>query len=241
MDDTLREAWDAESRAWIEFARSSDADPVFFHFNWPTFERALPESAGLTLDLGCGEGRVGRELRRLGHHVVGLDVVSAFAHATATHPDGLPAVVGDAASLPVVDGAVATVVMFMVLHDVDDLDGVIREAARVLRVGGWLCVALTHPLQTIGDSTGEDRTGPYLLQRSYFEEKRLTYWAERSGVRVALNTTHRPLSSYIQAICDAGLVVDYFGEPVPSTQMDLADFEQRCRVPSVVHIRARRI
>ena len=37
---------------------------MFFHLNWPTFERALPEPAGLTLDLGSGEGRVGRELRR---------------------------------------------------------------------------------------------------------------------------------------------------------------------------------
>jgi len=45
----------------------------------------------------------------------------------------------DAAALPVEDGASDLVVSFMVLMNVDDMEGVVREAARVLEPGGRFC------------------------------------------------------------------------------------------------------
>lgn len=67
MDKDLQAAWVAESGAWIDFARSQAADPVFWRFNLPSFLDLVPEPASLTLDVGCGEGRVGRILAALGH------------------------------------------------------------------------------------------------------------------------------------------------------------------------------
>lgn len=55
--------------------------------------------------------------------------------------------------------------LFMVVTDVDDLESTIDEAFRVLVPGGRLCVAMGHPIQGIGDFSGDDRDGLYVLQR----------------------------------------------------------------------------
>lgn len=197
VDKDLQAAWVAESAAWIGFARSQAADPVFWRFNLPSFLHVLPKPGSLTLDVGCGEGRVGRALGALGHHVIGVDVASSLVAAASSHPCPISAVVGSAAALPFGSAVADLVVLFMVVTDVDDLEGTLEEASRVLVPGGRLCIAMGHPLQGIGDFSGDNRDGPYVVQRPYFEPRRLTYWAERAGRRVALNFVYRPLSAYI--------------------------------------------
>lgn len=81
----LRRAWAADPELWIDFARSEVADPVFWHFNLPEFLDLLPPPGALTLDVGCGEGRVSRALAARGHRVVGVDAVEAFTRAATTH------------------------------------------------------------------------------------------------------------------------------------------------------------
>jgi ubiquinone/menaquinone biosynthesis C-methylase UbiE len=51
----------------------------------------------------------------------------------------------------------------MVLHDVDDLDGAVREAARVLEPGGRLCLAIVHPMNSAGRFEGEAADAPFRI------------------------------------------------------------------------------
>ena len=128
----------------------------------------------------------------------------------------------------------------MVLHDVDDLATTVAEAARVLEPGGRLALAMGHPMQGIGDFSGDDRSGPYVLARPYFEPRHLTYWWEGNGVRVPMHFLHRPLEDFFAAMTAAGLLVESLAEPSPlATVATLsADDERPRRVPSFVHIRA---
>jgi 2-polyprenyl-3-methyl-5-hydroxy-6-metoxy-1,4-benzoquinol methylase len=82
----LREAWDANARAWIAWARFPGHDS-YWRFHRDAFVPLVPAPGRLTLDIGCGEGRVGRDLGRLGHRVLGLDGSAAMAEAAATHPE----------------------------------------------------------------------------------------------------------------------------------------------------------
>ena len=82
----LREAWDANARAWIAWAREPGHDS-YWRFHRDAFVPLVPAPGRLTLDIGCGEGRVGRDLGRLGHRVLGLDGAAAMAEAAATHPE----------------------------------------------------------------------------------------------------------------------------------------------------------
>jgi ubiquinone/menaquinone biosynthesis C-methylase UbiE len=87
----------------------------------------------VTLDIGCGEGRLPRDLTARGHEVIGIDASpTLIEHARRADSDGAYRV-ADATALPVPDASVDLVTAFMVLHDVDDLDAALREIARVMR------------------------------------------------------------------------------------------------------------
>jgi ubiquinone/menaquinone biosynthesis C-methylase UbiE len=105
-----------------------------------------PPPGRLTLDVGCGEGRLGRVLKESGHRVVGLDVIYTLARAAASHREQpLPTAVADAARLPLRGEVADLVVAFFSLQDIDDFVGAIREAARVLAPGGRFCLQSCIP------------------------------------------------------------------------------------------------
>jgi SAM-dependent methyltransferase len=160
------------------------------------------------------------------------------ATAAATHPERAPVAVADAAHLPFADRSFDLVVAFMVLHDVDAMEEAVAEAARVTSEGGRICIAITHPIQGIGDFAGPDRRGRYVIERPYFEPRRLTYSVGEGPSRVALHFRYRPLSAYTGALERAGLLIESLREPPPPEDAGLPDFEQRRLVPSFLHIRS---
>ena len=66
---SLREAWEEQAPNWIRWARAEGHDS-YWVFHREAFLASLPPPGRLTLDVGCGEGRVTRDLRALGHRVV---------------------------------------------------------------------------------------------------------------------------------------------------------------------------
>ncbi len=151
---TLRDVWDAQADEWAAFARTPRHDVVHETLNLPSFLALLPPPGRKTLDLGCGEGRVGAELARLGHRVVGVDSSPRMVELAAERHE---AVVADATALPFPDGAFDLVVAYMSLMNFDDLDGAVREAARVLEPGGRLCASVLHPTFAAGTRDAEGR------------------------------------------------------------------------------------
>jgi ubiquinone/menaquinone biosynthesis C-methylase UbiE len=85
--------------------------------------RARP--ARRTLEIGCGEGRVARDLARRGHTVVALDTSPTLLRsAKAADPAGCY-LLADAASLPFHDASFDLVVAYNSLMDVSDMPAVI--------------------------------------------------------------------------------------------------------------------
>jgi ubiquinone/menaquinone biosynthesis C-methylase UbiE len=67
-----------------------------------------------------------------------------------------PAVVADATALPFADEAFDLGVAYMSLMNMDDLEGAVRETARVLEPGGRFCVSVVHPVAAAGSWTGDE-------------------------------------------------------------------------------------
>jgi len=84
VTDSLRQAWEAEAEAWAAWARAPRHD-AFSHVTLPELRPLLPEPSGWTLDLGAGEGRMGRALAAAGHRVLGLDSSPTLTRLAATH------------------------------------------------------------------------------------------------------------------------------------------------------------
>lgn len=232
----MRRAWAREAQNWVRLVRGGlDAG---WDVTRPPFLQLLPPPGRLTLDIGCGEGRLGRVLQELGHKVIGVDVTFPLARAAATHDQPLPVVVADAARLPMRDRAVDLAVAFMSLQDTDDFSGAVHEAARVIEPGGRYCIAIVHPLAESGRFL-ED--GSFLIDRSYLGVWQYPDHVERQGMEMTFHSEHRPIEAYMRTLEEAGFHIQALREPMPDEATAEADaHEERWRrIPNFLMIRAR--
>ena len=101
---------------------------------------AEPLAGKRALDLACGTGDIAFELHRRGANVTGLDItlrMVEIAHSKPTsRAPGPRFIVGDMMALPFPDAHFDVITTGYGLRNVPELDGALREAARVLRPGG---------------------------------------------------------------------------------------------------------
>jgi SAM-dependent methyltransferase len=208
---TLRAAWEAEARNWIAWARTPGHDS-YWQFHRDAFLSGLPPPPARVVDVGCGEGRLDRDLTRLGYSVIGIDgAPTLVAAAREADPAGTYEL-ADAAALPVPDASADIVTAFMSLHDVDDLDGAVREAARVLIPGGRLRTAIVHPINSAGQFPTRDDDAIFEIRDSYFEERQSGGTFTRDGLTMTFASRHRSLERFAGTILDAGLLIDRIKE-----------------------------
>jgi SAM-dependent methyltransferase len=231
---SLRNAWEQAAPEWITWARTPGHDS-YWRFHRAALFALLPPPAGVTLDIGCGEGRVSRDLAALGHHVVSLDGSLSMAGAAATHPDaGRSVLVADAARLPFRDASATLAVAFMSYQDVDDFESAIAEAARVLQPGGVLLMAIVHPVNSAGRFDDiDDENSPFVITGSWYERHRTEDRCGREGLEMTFHSEHRSLSAYTEALHDAGFLIERLREP---TDPDLDKAWHR--IPMFLHLRA---
>jgi SAM-dependent methyltransferase len=106
-------------------------------------ETLRPRPGNRILDVGCGEGlaevSIGRlhisQIRQFGVDLV-VEKVIAARQETASHNQRAAFAAGDAVRLPFIDGAFDSIYCVAVLQHVRDLNGAVRELARVARPGG---------------------------------------------------------------------------------------------------------
>lgn len=211
----LGQAWDSHAGEWITWARLPGVDS-YDQFHRDEFLSLIPGPGRLTVDVGCGEGRVSRDLQTMGHRVLAVDLSLAMSRAAATHPVApVPAVVADAARLPLTTGAADCAVAFMSLHDIDHMSAAIQEIARILTVGGQLVMAIVHPINSAGSFTADkaDAGRPFIITDSYLHPRRYVDAVTRDGLTVTFHGEHRPLQAYTEALTGAGFVIARLREP----------------------------
>jgi SAM-dependent methyltransferase len=214
------------------------------HDSYPQFHRdlffdLLPPPGRRTLDLGCGEGRLSRDLQAIGHHIVGVDASPTMIAAASTADPTSHLYVADAARLPFADGSFDCVVAFMSLQDVDDFRGAIAEAGRVLEQNGRLCVAIVHPITSAADWNKTPPDGPLAIIPSYLEPFAYADNVVRDGLEITFVSEHRPISAYTDAIAETGLLIETIREPPLPDHAVLSPRHRRWqRIPLFLHIRA---
>jgi SAM-dependent methyltransferase len=120
-------------------------------------DRAGLAGTEVVADIGCGNGLYLAELARRGHRgrLLGVDLSAGMlaaaraavsAHTVPANP--VPAagvVVGDAAALPLADGAAEVTLALHMLYHVPDRAAAVRELRRITRDGGSVLVVLNGP------------------------------------------------------------------------------------------------
>ncbi len=236
--DELRTAWEENAAAWIAWARRPGHDS-YWQFHRDAFLELLPAPSGRTLDLGCGEGRLARDLAALGHAVVGADASPTLIAAAQEAARELELHVADAAALPFADASFGLVVAFMSLQDVDDLAGAVREAARVLTPGGRICLAIVHPLSSAGGFAAREEDAPFVIEGSYLGSYHYADAVSRDGLEMTFASVHRPLQGYTEALSQAGLLIERLREIALPEHAFSGEWSARwTRVPLFLHLRA---
>jgi SAM-dependent methyltransferase len=145
----------------------------------PIAERLARERLWPVLDVGCGDGALGRPLRAVGVPWVGLDFSSTLLRDAPR-----PAVRADATRLPFPDQSFGAVAALYMLYHLAEPALAIAEAHRVLRPGGVLVVAspshrdspeIAHLMPPEPRSTFESDMAPALLGR-YFASVKVDAW-----------------------------------------------------------------
>jgi SAM-dependent methyltransferase len=234
----LSQAWGENAAAWIVWAREPGHDS-YWQFHRDLFLPLVPTPAGRTLDVGCGEGRLARDLVALGHDVAAVDASPTMVAAARDAAPELDVQLADAAELPFADSSFGLVVAFMSLQDVDDLDGAMRESARVLAPGGRFCLAVVHPLNSAGAFESRSASSPFVIEGSYLEESITDETFERDGLAMRFVSRHRPLQAYTEGLASNGLVIERLREPaLPESGFTGEHSPRWRRIPLFLHLRA---
>ena len=169
------------------------------------------------VDIGTGEGQVARLATQLGAEVVGLDPTWNQVEVAKERGGGPAYLRAGAAGLPFADATFDVAVACLVFEHITAVDEAIAEVARVLEPGGRFLFFLNHPLlQTPNSGWIDDqildppeqywRIGAYLREDATIEE------VEKD---VFIPFIHRPLSRYVNALIDNGLLLTRIEEPAP--------------------------
>jgi SAM-dependent methyltransferase len=203
---TSADAWIADMGEFGDFGRRYVLDPVML-------PRALSRSPKKALDVGCGEGRFCRMLKPHGVGVTGIDPTAALLAAARARDPECTYLEAAAERLPFDDNAFDLVISYLSLIDIPDMPAAISEMARVLKRGDALLIANLNGFNTACSGWIKGGAGErlYFPIDNYLQERSI--WIEYRGIRVMNH--HRPMSTYMRALLDAGLRLTYFDEPAP--------------------------
>jgi ubiquinone/menaquinone biosynthesis C-methylase UbiE len=222
--------WDGNAQAWTKLARQG-YDICARHINTPAFLAMLPEVATLSgLDIGCGEGHNTRLLAGRGATMTAVDISPKFIDLAReqeqAEPLGIVYRVASAVELPFPGEAFHFAVAFMSLMDIPDLGCVLREAFRVVKAGGFLQFSITHPCtDTPVRGWLRDEVGRKVALQcgGYFDqvEGRVDEWlfsaappeATQGLAKFRTPKFFRTLTTWLNALLDAGFVLERFAEP----------------------------
>jgi SAM-dependent methyltransferase len=114
---------------------------AYMHFFKPVTSRflpwvcdRLPDDARQVIDLGSGGGDLTALILTDGRLCAAVDSSSLMSRACRRN--GIPAVVADAARLPIADGTIDAAVAAFLLPHISDLHGFFTEVRRAIRPGG---------------------------------------------------------------------------------------------------------
>lgn len=88
------------------------------------------------LEVGCGTGLILHRTARFARHAFGIDLSGGMLMKAQQR--GLHVAQASATALPIATASVDVVYSFKVLAHIPDIEGALREMARVVRPGGWV-------------------------------------------------------------------------------------------------------
>ena len=233
----IREHWSRIADEWIAWARTPNHDAFWAYRE--AFVKFVGSGEGSALEIGCGEGRISRELKKCGYRVTAADQVEAMIEAAREAESADEYVVAAAMKLPFADKSFELVVAYNMLMDVDDVPAAVKEMRRVLRPDGRLVISIVHPFADHGRFASREADSPFVVTGTYLGRQRFEETVERDGLRMRFAGWMQPLENYVAALEEAGLAITSLREPAPTDSGGPANMERWRRWPMFLWMKAR--
>lgn len=228
----MTDGWSESAAGWIADVGDDGDFARRFVLDAPMLARIRDRGYRTALDVGCGEGRFCRMVRRLDIAPVGIDPTAAMIAEAQRRDPGGDYRLGAAEALDFEDARFDLVVSYLSLIDIADLGAAIGEMARVLRPGGALLIANLNSFTTAASPPGWRRDAEgnrtHYVVDDYMDER--AEWVGWRAIRI--RNWHRPLSTYMRLLLDAGLELRHFDEPMPRADAPADEIALLRRVPN---------
>jgi SAM-dependent methyltransferase len=232
-----RKHWSQVAAEWIAWARKPNHDAFWAYRD--SLIAFIGRGNGKALDVGCGEGRVSRELSGCGYQVTAIDPVHELVKAAAQAQSAGNHAVAAAAELPFADGRFDLVMAYNVLMDVEDVPSALKEIRRVMRPTGRLIISVCHPLSDHGRFANLETNAPFVLEGTYFGRRRFEGVEERDGLEMHFAGWSHPLEAYASALEGAGFAITSLREPLPDFDRGRNHMACWTRIPLFLWLTAR--
>jgi SAM-dependent methyltransferase len=215
-----REGWDKISERYQKQNRISLIDVHYGPFApGEREERLLGDVEGKNiLELGCGGGQNAIVLAKWGANAWGvdqsakqLDYARQLAHQEGVTVNFLEA---NMESMPELNGDSFDIILSShAINYVENLQAVLQECARLLKLGGRVVLCLGHPMVFFAWEALEEDNFALLKERSYFRREDSWQWDFPDGYSVPFESRLWTIEDVVNGLIGAGLVVERVREP----------------------------
>ena len=244
--DSSTNCWGKVGFEWIEKAQTNDFR-MFYIMPW-TME-LLGDVRGLSiLDLGCGEGGYARELAKEGAKVTAIDcsemAISYAISAAEEEKLNISHFVRNSNDLyGIEDHSFDVVLCAMMMMDVEDLDGTLKEINRVLKEQGRVFISLLHPCfkPPIEHHWIKENDTVQVVVKNYFNP---TEWEGKiAGIEQPVIYRHKTLSDYVKIFAQNGFYISDMNEPIPTEEQTAKSprIEWLTRIPMYLFMELKRL
>jgi SAM-dependent methyltransferase len=230
--------WSEVAEEWVAWARKPNHD-AFWAYR-AALAAFIGRGNGKALDVGCGEGRISRELTACGFQVTAVDPVSPLVRAAIEAQSARNYAVA-ATELPFDNAQFDLVVAYNVLMDVEDVPAALEEFRRVVCPTGQLIISICHPFVDHGRFASKEINSPFVVEGTYFGRQRFDGVEEHDGLRMHFSGWSQPLEAYGIALEEAGLAITSLREPVPDLDDGRNHMAPWLRMPLFLWLKARRL
>lgn len=174
----------------------------------------------VVLDAGCGNGYLSRRIAKTAKKVIGVDLTEELIKQAKNqhNPQNVEFMLGNLENLPFDNEVFEVVLTNLVLIDVENLNLVVSELARVLKKGGRLVMSTLHPCfenppRTYSWWTEDKKIRIGRVVQKYFDTGLIKDDNQQMESGQVYQHYHYMISDYLNAFSYAGLTLKKTIEP----------------------------
>lgn len=209
---TASASW-GEVASWYD-KHLNEADTYHEKVLLPNLLRLVDAKKGEhILELACGQGYFTRAIAKTGAHVEGIDIAPELIAIAQKESPTIPYHVGSADDLShFADASQDKVLISLAMQNIENIEGVVSEAWRVLKPAGEFHIAMNHPAFRIPKQSSwayDDKQKVQTRRVDQYLSNSKTDIDMHPGFADAPKTIsyHRPLQFYFKVFAKHGFAV----------------------------------